>query len=324
MPTNQMKVSDKFEHQIRRIHELIEQPGSTVTWNDRIPDPDNPSQPRQIDITVSRNGQLTLIECRVHNKPQDVKWVEELIGRKLSLRSHGVIAVSASGFTEGARLKAKEFGVILRDLVTLSCEEILSWGKSTKVKLIFYQFKNVSLIFKIPTNSISPSFIDGIMHNLQSDQINLYGLFELMSNKLNVKDLEGKNAILKADVSLRKKIVVESITLEDLVFEAEVSLIRKNISVPSVQIYGSPNEKALKGDVSIESVELGNFEITQAGDNVTIALDLSNVENPTNSLFRIVDLEFTRTVLFKKLEILGIPKMKMSLNEFSLGVQLSA
>jgi hypothetical protein len=42
----------KFEQQIERIHQLVEDEGSTVTWNDHIPEPDNPSQPRQIDVSI--------------------------------------------------------------------------------------------------------------------------------------------------------------------------------------------------------------------------------------------------------------------------------
>lgn len=319
-----MKIYTKFEHQIRRIHELIEQPGSTVTWNDRIPDPDNPSQARQIDITVSIENQLTLIECRIHNKPQDVKWIEELIGRKLSLRAQGVIAVSASGFTAGAIIKAREFGIVLRDFISLRKNEILSWGKSTKVKLTFYEFKNVHITFKVPAKKVKSSFIDEIMLHLQTDEINLYGLFELISNRMDFKKLEGKSAAVKADLSLKNKIIVDNILLEDIVFEADISLLYKDIPVPSVRIYGSPNDDNLKRNVAIEGVELGDFEITQAGDDVTIALDLSTIESPPNSLFRIVGLEFTRTVLFKKMEILGTPKMEFSLSQISLGVLFSA
>jgi hypothetical protein len=319
-----MKISEKFEHQIRRIHELIEQPGATVTWNDRIPDPDNPSQPRQIDITVLKENQLTIIECRIHNKPQDVKWIEELIGRRLSLRAQGVIAVSASGFTDGAIKKAKEFGVVLRHFISLTKGEILSWGKSSKVTLIFYQFKNVGITFKVPSDNVKSSLVDEIMHHLQSDEINLYGLFELISNKLEFKDIKDKIAHVKAEVSLKKKITIENMILENVIFEAEVSLLYKEVSVPSVLIYNSPNDDSLRRNVAIEGVDLGNFEITQAGDDVTITLDLSTVESPPNSLFRIVDLEFTRKVHFKKTEILGIPKMKMFLSQLSLGIQLSA
>jgi hypothetical protein len=110
------KKSDAFEQRIHRIHELIDGTDAEVTWNNRIPDPDNPKRSRQIDITIKRGATLTLVECRIHNQPQDVKWVEELIGRRASLKAASVIGVSASGFTEGAILKAKTHGIVLRDL----------------------------------------------------------------------------------------------------------------------------------------------------------------------------------------------------------------
>jgi HJR/Mrr/RecB family endonuclease len=115
-----MKASDAFEQQIQRIYELLADSGAEVTWNENIPDPDNPSQPRQIDVTIRRAGTLTLIECRQHKSRQDVQWIEELIGRRISLGAQAVIAVSSSGFTAGARAKASKHGVILRDLPELS------------------------------------------------------------------------------------------------------------------------------------------------------------------------------------------------------------
>src|ERR1700691_3202238 len=105
----------RLERQVERIHQLIEVEGSVVTWNDRVPDPDNPRQSRQIDISIRRDGALTLVECRLHKEPQDVTWIEQLIGRRISLRADAVIAVSASGFTETAEEKAKRHGIILRD-----------------------------------------------------------------------------------------------------------------------------------------------------------------------------------------------------------------
>jgi hypothetical protein len=114
----------KFERQVERIHQLLEIEGSTVTWDDHIPDPDSPSQPRQIDVSIRRDGSLTLVECRIHKEPQDVTWIEELMGRRTSLRADAVIAVSASGFTKTARDKANAYGIHLRDVATLSREEI--------------------------------------------------------------------------------------------------------------------------------------------------------------------------------------------------------
>lgn len=109
------KESDDFEKQITRIHELLEGSNAAVTWNEKIPDPDNPSQPRQIDFTIKNSDSFTIGECRFRKQPEDVKWIEELIGRKISLKADGVIAVSASGFTQGAIKKASAHGVVLRN-----------------------------------------------------------------------------------------------------------------------------------------------------------------------------------------------------------------
>jgi len=38
--------SDAFEQQIQRIYELLLGSGAEVTWDDHIPDPDNPSHAR--------------------------------------------------------------------------------------------------------------------------------------------------------------------------------------------------------------------------------------------------------------------------------------
>jgi hypothetical protein len=112
--------STAFERRVERIHRLLEGEDAVVTWNERIPDPDNPSQPRQIDVTIRRPDSFTIVECRLHATPQDVKWIEELIGRRASLRADAVIAVSNSGFTQGAESKAAQFGIILRDFNTLT------------------------------------------------------------------------------------------------------------------------------------------------------------------------------------------------------------
>jgi hypothetical protein len=134
-----------MERQVERIERLIAQEGSEVTWNDRIPDPDNPRQRRQIDITIRRDGRLTIVECRMEKSPQDVTWIEQLMGRRLSLRADSVIAVSASKFTKGAIRKADANGIILRNLATLSAHEIRDWGKACEVSLVYYEFKNTRL-----------------------------------------------------------------------------------------------------------------------------------------------------------------------------------
>ncbi len=55
-----------------------------------------------------------------------VKWIEELIGRRVSLEANAIVAVSASGFTSGAIKKQIKYGVLLKDVNELTDEEICS------------------------------------------------------------------------------------------------------------------------------------------------------------------------------------------------------
>jgi hypothetical protein len=143
------KPSDLFEQRIHRVHELLEGEGATVTWDEHLSDPDNAEQPRQIDVTVRRDGAVTLVECRIHRRPQDVQWIEELIGRRISLNAVGVVAVSSSGFTEGARRKAAAHQVELRDLAELSDDDVRSWGRSVAVSFLCYQYSDLALTMSL-------------------------------------------------------------------------------------------------------------------------------------------------------------------------------
>jgi hypothetical protein len=167
-------ISDRFERQIKRIHSLIERDGISVTWNDRVTDPDNPSRTRQIDVTLRAEGNLTLIECRIHSEPQDVTWIEELIGRRASLNADAIIAVSASGFTKGAILKAEAFGIILRDFASLTEQEISAWGARTRVVVHLHHFDNIALRFVFSTDAKGKIVVDDVERAIRDLTIELF------------------------------------------------------------------------------------------------------------------------------------------------------
>jgi len=143
-----MKKSKSFEKLITEIKELLySNTDAVITWNDSMVDPDNPSQTRQIDISIKENGFVTHVECRMHDSRQDVKWIEELYGRKLSLQIDTMIAVSAMGFTQGAILKAQKFGIQLRDMKYLEKEDVKSWGKKMTAVVNYINFQKAILNF---------------------------------------------------------------------------------------------------------------------------------------------------------------------------------
>jgi len=268
--------SEKFERQIERIHQLLENDGAQVTWNDRIPDPDNPSQVRQIDITIRRGNAITLVECRIHKERQDVKWIEELIGRRQSLRAHAVIAVSASGFTTGAIAKAESFGIILRSMGSLSEPEIRSWGKLTEVQLVYYEFTDCLMTFKLPPRSPFPRQLS--LTKLDGTPVALRGVFEqLMRNLDDDRRLDDTAGTLSA----------------------RVRRVRRDVEVVSVAVYGAPDSDS--PDAHVATFDMGAFEILQSGDIVAVVADLSHVNPPPDCFFHGAGMDFGRIVTSKSM-----------------------
>jgi len=304
------KASEKFERQIERINKLIEQPGSEITWNDRLPDPDNPSQHRQIDISIRRDNKLTLVECRLHKEKQDVKWIEELIGRRLSLHADAVIAVSASGFTEGAISKAKTFGIILRDILSLTEEEISKWGCRSRVTLIYYEFTNIELAFVFEHENIGQITTNDIEHFLRNRSHN--NMMRIMTSVANIID---KNKHHRDMGDIRTRFSIENLTVREkkvieICFVAHFRTVKQEIFTPSVVVYDAPNVDALKRNVFIEVMELGDFEITHSINKAYAAIDLTQMKTPPNCIFREVLLKFSKPLLMDRIGLLGPPNIE--------------
>jgi hypothetical protein len=129
MEPNLTKKSLQFEKLVARILRLIGERDDIVIHDHNISDPETGSS-RQVDVLVERNGIRVFVECRDYSRPQDVTWVETLIGRKESLRCDLIIGVSSSGFHKTAIMKAEAKGVILRSVGEVTDTEIKAWGES--------------------------------------------------------------------------------------------------------------------------------------------------------------------------------------------------
>jgi hypothetical protein len=312
--------SQKFEKQIRRIHSLVEQAGSEVTWNDKIPDPDNLAQSRQIDVSIKRDGKFTLVECRIHQSPQDVKWIEELIGRRLSLHADAIIAVSNSGFTEGAKLKARHYGIILRDLKTLSEQEIQAWGFSTRVSLTFFEYQNVDITLRIiPTEKTRPTIAD-VVSDLKKTET-LYRIFDIASNALDDRGLLGKRRHFRCDLKV-EGLSVCGANIDQIEFASYISKIIHEVTIPSIVAYDAPDVETTERSVHIEKVALGDFEITQSSDRVFVAADLTPIKCPPNSQFKYIEFHFGRDVSIESFELLGLPKFEIPIQKIKLRLSI--
>lgn len=281
----------KFERQIERIHQLLEAEDAIVTWNERISDPDSPEQPRQIDVTVRRDGSLTLIECRLHKEPQDVTWIEELMGRRLSLRADAVIAVSASGFTSTARRKAAAHGIHLRDFLTLSDVEIQNWGRTRTLTLTFCEFTQVVLAIQV---SSLPSQEPPQLTDIDGQPLNpmvFRLIFQAMMQKLPQGDWPGHAFV---DAEMQPKVLVNGNPPSSMSLHAAVRRISQAVQVTSV--YGYVDPAASTSSVEIGHYALGDSEIIENQDDLAMTIDLSAVTVPDNCCFENLTVDAGRIV----------------------------
>lgn len=129
-----MKSDDKpkwkrFEELVGNLQEQLS-PQAEVTIDDHIKGRRSGVQ-RQIDISVRKSvGQfdiLTIIECKDHSDPIDVKAVEDFLGLAEDVGTNKAAVVSASGFTEAAITRARDAGVDVFTLVDAESEDWRSY-----------------------------------------------------------------------------------------------------------------------------------------------------------------------------------------------------
>lgn len=316
-----LKTSEKFEQQITRIHELIEQTGSIVTWNDRVPDPDNPLQSRQIDITIKREGSLTLIECRIHKEPQDVTWIEELIGRRVSLGADAVIAVSYSGFTKGAIQKAKTYGIILRDFKSLTEEEIKQWGHKTRLWVSYHNFSNMRLDFLFGKEAKNFVTADDIFNYL-SQHGNFFRIMEPIVGEIDKMKLD-KSSKHKTRMVVQlfpENVDINGFTMKEVNFQFDYAILKREANISAIVAYDGPEIDALERLALIEKGESEGFEITQSSNTVSVALNFDKIGLPINSRIRDIVFDFRRAVKLQGVEFLAQPKLYFLLTDMVINV----
>lgn len=86
---------------------------------------------REVDVSVrARVGSselLVVLECRDRQSRQGIEWIEQLAVKARDVRADRAIAVSSSGFSEGARETAEREGIELRSIEELATDGLFSW-----------------------------------------------------------------------------------------------------------------------------------------------------------------------------------------------------
>lgn len=128
----------EFEKLVARIEQAMGPSGAKVKSPDRIPDRTT-GELREVDASIRYQigtcPVLITIECRNRNSVEDVRWIEQLAEKKRSVGAAMTIAVSSSGFSEPAVIKAAAAGVEIRTLTDATPSEFVQWLRFQNVVL---------------------------------------------------------------------------------------------------------------------------------------------------------------------------------------------
>jgi hypothetical protein len=285
-----METPDALERQVHRIHELLVRSHEEVTWNDHIPDPDNPEQLRQIDITIRSGGKLTLIECRLSRRRQNVKWVEELIGRRQSLGAHEIIGVATAGFTDGAQKKAARFGVRLRDWKRLNDEEITNWGRRVALTLFYYRYFEAVVSLGFTERTIPHLDIETIRQDFRSHPVS-QSVFNAAASRLDTLKLLARSDTRTVHVRLAIRpdgVRLGGEPLLEMRLDCQARRVAQDIDSSGVFGYGQPGEAPARREATVERFAFGETSIVHDEDRVAIEVDLSSIQLPPLSQIRYI------------------------------------
>jgi hypothetical protein len=310
--------STEFEQLTSRIIAQMVASGANVLWNDRIPDPDNPNQLRQVDVTIVRQGRKSHIECRNHKAPQDAQWIEELIGRRQSLNAAAMMAVSSSGFTLGAIRKAERYGIFLHELDALSPQEAASWGCHSVVEFGYFGMHPLWLhlvLSRLPTDNL-----EAIAEALKDRQEYIDAIFNPLRYRFN-------ETYKEFNYPYSFQVAGETHNMELLgrpVVEARVRgtlyLWQHKLLLPTTLAFrrSSHNPGTL---AHVESSACAKTEIIKAGAKAYVQIDMSSVPEPeANSMLAgVIDIDLGQPTQIPDFQIIGSPERRIDL----YGVYLS-
>lgn len=297
--------SKEFEEKVGWINTLLEGSGAKVRVDEKIPDPDNPKQKRQIDVKITRGEHITLIECRIHSKRQNVKWIEELYGRRISLKASSVIAVSASGFTEGAKKKADRLGVFLRDFKTLSEDEIKNWGIASSVYLEYVTFFDTTFFIIIEPQTIGRKVLDQPYFETPANKS--WPIDTVFHKALaEIKKLDQKKGGIRFEL-FTKELLYRGSQINEIIFQSNYKTIRFPIELPLVYVYGEPIS-SIKSEMYIESQNSSKFEIYRTQKQVFVTVDISVAKAIDGSMFKSILFDFKVPVSMQGIKFIGEDK----------------
>lgn len=122
------KRTNKFQEIVADIHRALAPAGATFEESAMISDQDGTL--REVDVLIKTKvagAEMSLaVECRDYDRAQSIEWVDSLIGKYDGLLVDKVVAVSSSGFSDAAVLKADREGILC---ISADQAENVDWAR---------------------------------------------------------------------------------------------------------------------------------------------------------------------------------------------------
>lgn len=126
---------------------------TTVEHDVFLPDKDG-GGPRQIDVLIRvKSGHdelLTIIEVRDRGKRADVRFVEEMSAKRVSVRADAACLVSKAGFSEAAIAKARALNVRLLTLAEATAGNWAEWCLVRHIDVAQREWEVLSMVCARP------------------------------------------------------------------------------------------------------------------------------------------------------------------------------
>jgi hypothetical protein len=102
---------------------------------------------REVDVSLrSQIGSvdvLVIIECRDRGNAQDVTWIEQLASKREDVGADKAVAVSATGFSPGARNLAQSKQIDLRSFEDVEADVVFGWLDAQTIE---YRIRHVDVV----------------------------------------------------------------------------------------------------------------------------------------------------------------------------------
>lgn len=191
---------------------------------------------REVDISikckVGSHEFLTVIECRDRKAKQDVTWIEQIISKTQHIKANRIIAVSTSGFTEGATKLAEISNIILRTLKNFKASEAVEWldsfklcirlktcnVKSTYIEIIKPELKNKSKGKQKDIEFVLNPYEKKFIVSKTGDRVSLNDIISYANNDSNNCIFEG---LKDGDTPVIRKIKLQFVEENKYFYEFE-------------------------------------------------------------------------------------------------------